>query len=108
MRSATAKIDLCRTHSARAGGVSNVWAANREVGDEAEDEDHPWRAEWLLDRPGDREDLTGVFYLPPEHLSVPWTFLTGLLVAIGGAIAVAGVGMVAATRRPATTLLRDL
>ncbi|MDP9331186.1 MAG: FtsX-like permease family protein [Actinomycetota bacterium] len=52
--------------------------------------------------------LTGVFDPPPEQLSIPWTYLAGLLLAVGAAITIAGVGMLAATRRPAMTLLRDL
>ncbi|MEP6759462.1 MAG: FtsX-like permease family protein [Actinomycetota bacterium] len=52
--------------------------------------------------------LTGVFDPPPEHLSVPWAYLTGLLVAVGAAIAVAGVGMLRATRKPSMAILRDL
>jgi len=52
--------------------------------------------------------LTGVFDPPPEHLSVPWSYLVALLVAVGAAIAVAGFGMLRATRRPAMALLRDL
>jgi putative ABC transport system permease protein len=52
--------------------------------------------------------LTGVFDPPPEHLSVPWPYLVGLLVAVGVAIAVAGAGMLRATRRPAMAVLRDL
>ncbi|MDP9302068.1 MAG: FtsX-like permease family protein [Actinomycetota bacterium] len=52
--------------------------------------------------------LTGVFDPPPEHLSVPWTYLAGLLVAVGAAIAVAGAGMLRAIRRPAMAILRDL
>ncbi len=52
--------------------------------------------------------LTGVFDPPPEHLSVPWAYLTGLLVAVGIAIAGAGSGMLRAIRRPAMAALRDL
>jgi len=52
--------------------------------------------------------LTGVFDPPPEHLSVPWSYLVGLLVAVGAAIAIAGAGMLRATRRPAMAILRDL
>jgi len=52
--------------------------------------------------------LTGVFDPPPERLSVPWTYLAGLLVAVGAAIAMAGVGMLRSTRRPAMAILRDL
>ena len=52
--------------------------------------------------------LTGVFDPPPEHLSVPWTYFAGLLGAVGVAIAVAGIGMLRSTRRPAMAILRDL
>ena len=52
--------------------------------------------------------LTGVFDPPPEHLSVPWAYLAGLLVAVSAAIAVAGAGMLRAIRRPAMPILRDL
>jgi putative ABC transport system permease protein len=52
--------------------------------------------------------LTGVFDPPPEHLSVPWSYLAVLLVAVSAAIAVAGAGMLRAIRRPAMAILRDL
>ena len=52
--------------------------------------------------------LTGVFDPPPEHLSVPWSYLAALLVAVSVAIAVAGAGMLRAIRRPAMAILRDL
>ncbi len=52
--------------------------------------------------------LTGVFDPPPEHLSVPWSYLAALLVATGVAIGVAGLSMLRATRRPAMAVLRDL
>jgi len=52
--------------------------------------------------------LTGVFDPPPEHLSVPWAYLAALLIAVTAAIAVAGAGMLRATRRPAMAVLRDL
>jgi putative ABC transport system permease protein len=52
--------------------------------------------------------LTGVFDPPPEHLSVPWTYLAGLLLAVSVSIAVAGIGMLRSTRRPAMAILRDL
>jgi len=52
--------------------------------------------------------LTGVFDPPPEHLSVPWAYLAALLVAVSAALAVAGVGMLRAIRRPAMAILRDL
>ncbi len=52
--------------------------------------------------------LTGVFDPPPEHLSIPWGYLTGLLGATALAVIVAGTGMLRATRRPAMVILRDL
>ena len=52
--------------------------------------------------------LTGVFDPPPEHLSVPWGYLAGLLLAVGVAIAIAGSAMLRAIRRPAMAVLRDL
>jgi len=52
--------------------------------------------------------LTGVFDPPPEHLSVPWSYLAALLVAMSVAIAVAGARMLRAIRRPAIAILRDL
>jgi putative ABC transport system permease protein len=52
--------------------------------------------------------LTGVFDPPPEHLSVPWRYLAGLLLAVGVAIAIAGSAMLRAIRRPAMAVLRDL
>jgi putative ABC transport system permease protein len=52
--------------------------------------------------------LTGVFDPPPEHLSVPWSYLAALLVAVSAAIAVAGAGMLRAIRHPAMAILRDL
>jgi len=52
--------------------------------------------------------LTGVFDPPPEHLSVPWGYLAGLLLAVGVAISVAGSAMLRAIRRPAMAVLRDL
>ena len=52
--------------------------------------------------------LTGVFDPPPEHLSVPWGYLAGLLLAVGVAVAIAGSTMLRAIRRPAMAVLRDL
>ncbi|MEO8476787.1 MAG: FtsX-like permease family protein [Actinomycetota bacterium] len=52
--------------------------------------------------------LTGVFDPPPEHLSIPWMYLAGLLLATTIAILVAGGGMLRATRRPSMTIMRDL
>jgi putative ABC transport system permease protein len=52
--------------------------------------------------------LTGVFDPPPERLSVPWTYLVGLLTAVVVAVAFSGFGMLRVTRRHALTVLRDL
>jgi putative ABC transport system permease protein len=52
--------------------------------------------------------LTGVFDPPPEHLSIPWLYLAGLLLATTTAILVAGGGMLKATRRPTMAIMRDL
>ncbi|MEA2581017.1 MAG: putative transport system permease protein [Actinomycetota bacterium] len=52
--------------------------------------------------------LTGVFDPPPEHLSAPWGYLIVLGVATAGAVIVAGLGMLRATRHPAMSILRDL
>lgn len=52
--------------------------------------------------------LTGVFDPPPDHLSIPWGYLSGLLAATAIAVMVAGTGMLRATRRPAMEILRDL
>ena len=38
----------------------------------------------------------------------PWAYFAGLLVAVGLAVAIAGIGMLRSTRRPAMTILRDL
>jgi putative ABC transport system permease protein len=52
--------------------------------------------------------LTGVFDPPPEHLSAPWVYLGMFTLATIGAVAVAGVGMLRATGRPAADTVRDL
>jgi len=52
--------------------------------------------------------LTGVFDPPPEHLFVPWAYLSLVAVVTVGAIVFAGVGMIRATRRPAVEIVRDL
>jgi putative ABC transport system permease protein len=52
--------------------------------------------------------LTGVFDPPPEHLSIPWTYLVMLAAATTAAVGAAGAGMLRATRRPAVEIVRDL
>ena len=52
--------------------------------------------------------LTGVFDPPPEHLSIPWAYLSVLAVATAVAVGAAGAGMLRATRRPAVEIVRDL
>jgi putative ABC transport system permease protein len=52
--------------------------------------------------------LTGVFDPPPAHLSVPWAYLAALGGVTFGTVAVAGMGVIRATRRPAVGIVRDL
>jgi putative ABC transport system permease protein len=52
--------------------------------------------------------LTGVFDPPPPHLFIPWVYLAALALVTGAAVAAAGSGVIRATRRPATDVLRDL
>jgi putative ABC transport system permease protein len=52
--------------------------------------------------------LTGVFDPPPDFLSIPWTYLGGVLVLTLGAVGVAGTLTLRALRRPAIEELRDL
>jgi putative ABC transport system permease protein len=52
--------------------------------------------------------LTGVFDPPPDRLTVPWPYLVGVLVLGLGCLAAAAVAAVAASRRPAIAVLRDL
>ncbi len=52
--------------------------------------------------------LTGVFDPPPERLSVPWSYLLLLGVAVAAAVVVACTGMLRATKRPAVEIVRDL
>ena len=52
--------------------------------------------------------LTGVFDPPPEHLTIPWTYLVTLALATVAAVGVAGAGMLRASRRPAVEIVRDL
>ncbi|MEV4135533.1 FtsX-like permease family protein [Dactylosporangium sp. NPDC049742] len=52
--------------------------------------------------------LTGVFDPPPDRFTVPWPYLLfGLLLSVV-CLAVAGAATIAASRRPAITVLRDL
>ncbi len=52
--------------------------------------------------------LTGVFDPPPAALAVPWSYL----ITVGGvavaATALAAIGAIRATRRPAIAVIRDL
>jgi putative ABC transport system permease protein len=52
--------------------------------------------------------LTGVFDPPPDVLSVPWTYLGGVVVLTIGAVGTAGALTLRALRRPAIEELRDL
>ncbi|MBO0813810.1 MAG: ABC transporter permease [Actinobacteria bacterium] len=52
--------------------------------------------------------LTGVFDPPPQHLFVPWLYLSALGGVTCGAVAAAGSGVIRALRRPAADIIRDL
>jgi putative ABC transport system permease protein len=52
--------------------------------------------------------LTGVFDPPPDVLSVPWTYLGGVIVLTVGAVGAAGALTLRALHRPAIEELRDL
>ncbi|MGI8778608.1 MAG: ABC transporter permease [Solirubrobacteraceae bacterium] len=52
--------------------------------------------------------LTGVFDPPPDALSVPWTYLAGVIVLTVGAVGAAGAATLRALRRPVIEALRDL
>ncbi|MDP9294206.1 MAG: ABC transporter permease, partial [Actinomycetota bacterium] len=52
--------------------------------------------------------LTGVFDPPPDALSVPWLYLSAVLVLGCGAVAAAGALTLRRLRRPAIEELRDL
>jgi putative ABC transport system permease protein len=52
--------------------------------------------------------LTGVFDPPPDVLTVPWSYLGGLIVLTVGAVGAAGTLTLRALRRPAIEELRDL
>ena len=52
--------------------------------------------------------LTGVFDPPPDFVSIPWDYLTGVLGLTIGAVALAGALTLRALRRPVITALRDL
>ena len=52
--------------------------------------------------------LSGVFDPPPEALAIPWTYIAGMLLAVGLSVA-AAVGLThAGARRKAAVLLREL
>jgi putative ABC transport system permease protein len=52
--------------------------------------------------------LTGVFDPPPDRLTVPWPYLLGVAGLGLACLVAAGAATIAATRRPAMTVLRDL
>jgi putative ABC transport system permease protein len=52
--------------------------------------------------------LTGVFDPPPDVLSVPWAYLTGVTALVCATVAAAGAMTLRALRRPAIEELRDL
>jgi putative ABC transport system permease protein len=52
--------------------------------------------------------LTGVFDPAPDRLAIPWPYLAAVSVLGVACLAAVGASVVAATRRPALTVLRDL
>ena len=52
--------------------------------------------------------LTGVFDPPPDFLTIPWTYLAGVAVAVVATVLAAGIITLRALRRPAIEELRDL
>ncbi|MEU9867914.1 FtsX-like permease family protein [Actinomadura sp. NPDC048021] len=52
--------------------------------------------------------LTGVFDPPPDHLTVPWTYLAVVAATALAVMAVAALVTLRAARRPPLTVLRDL
>ncbi len=52
--------------------------------------------------------LTGVFDPPPDHLSIPWSYLGAVLVLVLAAVVTAGKLTLRALRRPAIEELREL
>jgi putative ABC transport system permease protein len=52
--------------------------------------------------------LSGVFDPPPDSLSVPWSYLGGVLILTCGTVVAAGAITLRALRRPAIDELRDL
>jgi putative ABC transport system permease protein len=62
-----------------------------------------WSLAWVIVR-----ILTGVFDPPPDHLSIPWVYVSVVATAMVASIAVAAATMGRATRRPAVEILRDL
>ena len=54
------------------------------------------------------KELTGVFDPPPQHLAIPWAYLGSIGAVTLLAVALAVMGAVNATRRPAMGIPRDL
>jgi putative ABC transport system permease protein len=54
------------------------------------------------------KELTGVFDPPPQYLSIPWLYLISIGVVTVVAVVAVVLGAIAATRRPAMRILRDL
>jgi putative ABC transport system permease protein len=52
--------------------------------------------------------LTGVFDPPPERLTVPWAYLSGVGALALTCLAVAGVAAIRAARRPMVEVIREL
>jgi putative ABC transport system permease protein len=52
--------------------------------------------------------LTGVFDPPPDRLTVPWQYLTGVTMVALSCLGAAAVAGITTARRPAMTVLRDL
>jgi putative ABC transport system permease protein len=52
--------------------------------------------------------LTGVFDPPPEHLFVPFAYLSALGAVTAAAVVAVCLGTLRATRRPAVEIVRDL
>ena len=54
------------------------------------------------------KELTGVFDPPPQHLAIPWLYLSAVGVVTIVAVTLVVVGAINAARRPAMRILRDL
>jgi putative ABC transport system permease protein len=52
--------------------------------------------------------LTGVFDPPPDVLTVPWGYLSAVVLLTVGTVVAAGTATLRALRRPAIEELRDL